>query len=401
VKGMLEKIKTMSEEIKEEIVELRHYFHRNPELSWKEKETTARIRSILEDLGYQNIKTGFGGTESGVTAELNPEKDGACIALRADIDALPIEEDNEVEYRSKNKGVMHACGHDAHAAMLIGVARILADIKDEIPGKVKMIFQPAEEAGINSGGQIMVKEGVLEGVDAIAGMHIWANVPSGKVGFRAGPIMASADIWEINVKGQGGHGSMPQNAVDPTIAAATLISTMQTVVSREIDPQETVVLSIGHIEAGNAPNVIPETAKLTGNVRTTNRETREIVPAKMERIMQGVCSALRCEGQLEFTNIYPVTVNDPDMTEVARAVAVEMYGSETAEEAPLMLGSEDFSYYEEKVPGTFFLLGCGNADKGTDNQHHSPRFNVDDDVLDKGMAIMAGIAWEYLSEGTA
>lgn len=392
---MLKKIRQLAENQASELTELRHYFHANPELSWQEIETTRKIAGILKDLGFSNIRTGFGGTESGVTAEIGTG--GPVVALRADIDALPLTEENDVPYRSTRDGVMHACGHDAHAAMLIGAARILSEIKDDLAGTVKLIFQPAEEHGLKSGAEAMIGNGVLEGVQAIAGLHIWSSVPSGKIGFRSGPIMASADIWEITVTGKGGHGSMPHQAIDPTITAATVITTMQTVVSREVDPQDTVVLSLGQIKSGTAPNIIPETATLTGNIRTTSPETRAAIPEKMNRIMNGICSAMRCEGILDFTNIYPVTVNDEELTGMAQQAAEEMWSKEVVEKAPLLMGSEDFSYYEEKVPGTFFLLGCGNEEKGTNNQHHSPKFNIDDDVLPSGSAMLAGFAWKYLS----
>ena len=395
---MLEVILNEAEKISGEIIELRREFHAFPELSWEEVKTTSKIREILEDLGYDNIKTGFGGTNSGVTAELNGDSPGPCVALRADIDALPLHEENDVPYRSRNEGVMHACGHDAHTAMLLGTARILAGIREHISGKVKLIFQPGEEAGFNSGAETMIREGALEGVDAIGGLHIWSNVPSGEVAFRKGAIMASADVWEVEIHGKGGHGSMPHKAVDPTIAAATIITTVQTVVSRELDPQDTVVVSLGQIEAGTAPNIIPERAVLKGSIRTTSPEVREALPEKIERIMKGICEALRCRGELVYTNIYPVTVNDPDITDTAVRMAEEMLGRECVKEANLVMGSEDFSYYEEKVPGTFFFLGCGNPEKGTEEQHHSPRFNVDEDVLYKGAALLAGFAWSYLND---
>lgn len=395
---MLGKIKELAQAQASDLTEFRHYLHSRPELSWQEVGTTRDIAAKLADLGIEYIKTGFGGTECGIVAEINPGKKGSTVALRADIDALPLSEENDLPYRSVREGVMHACGHDAHATMLLGAARILSAIKNELPGTVRFIFQPAEEHGVKSGAETMIKEGALEGVDAIAGLHIWSPFPSGKAGFRGGAIMASADIWEITVSGQGGHGSAPQNAVDPTVAAATVITTMQTVISREVDPQDTAVLSIGRISSGTAPNIIPESATMVGNIRTTNPETRSVIPEKMERIMNGICSAFRCSGTLKITNIYPVTVNDKALTELARRTAMEMLGEDWVIEAPLQMGSEDFSYYGEKVPGTFFLLGCGNKEKGTDNQHHSPRFNVDDDVLPTGAALLAGFAWKFLSD---
>jgi len=395
---MLNRIRTLAREQAQELTRFRHYLHSRPELSWQELETTRDIARELADLGLEDIKTGFGGTECGVTAEINHGKKGPTVALRADIDALPLSEENyDIPYRSTRKGVMHACGHDAHATMLLGAARLLSDIKDELPGTVRLIFQPAEEHGVKSGAKAMIDGGALDGVDAIAGLHVWSAFPSGEIGFRSGAIMASADIWEISVKGQGGHGSAPHTAIDPTVAAATVITTMQTVISRELDPQDTAVLSIGQISSGTAPNIIPESATMVGNIRTTSPETRSAIPEKMERIMNGVCSAMRCKGTLKITNIYPVTVNDAGLTELARKTAAEMIGKESVIEAPLQMGSEDFSYYGEKIPGTFFLLGCGNMEKGTDNQHHSPRFNVDDDVLPTGTALLAGFAWQFLS----
>lgn len=393
---MLEKIRQLAENQASELTELRHYFHANPELSWQEIETTRKITGILRDLGFSNIRTGFGGTESGVTAEIGTG--GPVVALRADIDALPLTEENDVPYRSTRDGVMHACGHDAHATMLIGTARILAEIREDLPGTVKLIFQPAEEHGLKSGAKTMMEEGVLEGVDAIAGMHIWAPVSSGTIGFRNGPVMTSADAWEIKVTGKGGHGSMPHKAIDPTIAAATVITTMQTVVSREVDPQDIVVLSIGKVNSGSAVNIIPETATLSGNVRTTSRETREAIPEKMERIMKGICSATRCQGELIFHNLFPVNVNDETLNQIAKEAGLEMYGEEAVMDAPLVMGSEDFAYYGEQIPSTFFFLGSGNEEKGTNNQHHSTKFNVDDDVLPSGSAMLAGFAWKYLSE---
>ncbi|MBN1333818.1 MAG: amidohydrolase [Synergistales bacterium] len=397
---MLARMLEEAEKQSGDIIELRRYFHSFPELSWEEVQTTSRIKEILEGMGFENIRTGFGGTECGLTAELTGKPEGPCVALRADIDALPLQEENDVPYRSRKDGVMHACGHDAHAAMLLGAARILAGMKDEIPGKVKLIFQPGEEAGFNSGAETMIREGALEGVDAVGGLHIWSNVPSGEVGFRKGAIMASADVWEVEIQGKGGHGSMPHKAVDPTIAAATIITTVQTVVSRELDPQETVVVSLGQIEAGTAPNIIPERAVLKGSIRTTSPAVREALPEKIERIMKGICEALRCRGNLVYTNIYPVTVNDPEITDMAVNMAEEMLGKECVKEADLVMGSEDFSYYEEQVPGTFFFLGSGNPEKGTEEQHHSPRFNVDEDVLYKGAALLAGFAWTYLDRSS-
>jgi amidohydrolase len=244
----------------------------------------------------------------------------------------------------------------------------------------------------------MIAGGALEGVSAIAGIHVWAQLPSGVFGTRSGPLMASADVWEMTVQGQGGHGAMPHNAIDPTVAVAHLITMLQTIVSREIDPLESVVFSIGKIDSGSAPNVIPDKAVMTGNIRTTSRETRAGMEARVRRIIDGVSSALRCTTTLNYTPIYPVTVNDEGMTELLRISAGQVVGEDNVVEVPIAMGSEDFSYYGEKVPAAFGLLGIGDPAKGTDRQHHSPHFNADDAVLSKGVALLAGFALGFLEK---
>ena len=378
--------------LSDKLTELRRKFHATPELPWQEKETSLFVEEYLRNLGLENIRRGFGGTECGVTAELRGAKPGPCVALRGDMDALPLEEENDLPYRSTRPGVMHACGHDAHTAILLGTAEILASMKDELSGTVRFLFQPAEEAGYNSGAPKMIEEGVLDGVAAVGGLHVWSLLPAGKLGCRVGPVMASADIWDLKIQGKGGHGAMPHKAVDPTVTAATVISTLQTVVSREMDPQETVVLSVGKMEAGTAVNIIPDTARVAGNVRTTSRDVRDRMEGIMKRVADGICAAMRCTAELTYTPIYPVTVNDPEVTAVMRSAAAETLGEENIEEVPVAMGSEDFSYYGEKVPAAYVFLGIADEAKGTDNQHHNPRFNVNDDVLPSGAALLAAFA---------
>jgi amidohydrolase len=393
----LENVASIASGLEGELTELRRSLHAHPELSWKEVETSKLIEAKLRALGFQNIRRGFKGTESGVVADLKGGKSGPCIALRADIDALPIREENNIPYVSKVDGVMHACGHDAHATILIGAATILSRMKADIAGTVRVIFQPAEEAGNDSGAPAMIKEGALEGVDAIAGLHVWSQLTAGMFGLRKGPAMASADVWEMVIQGQGGHGAMPHNAIDPTVALAHIISMMQTVVSREIDPLESAVVSVGKVEAGMAPNVIPDKAVITGNIRTTSRKTREGMEARIRRIIDGVSAALRCTTTLKYTPIYPVTINDPDMTVMMGDVAAKVFGKDKVVELPIAMGSEDFSYYGEKIPAVFGFLGMADPEKGSDRQHHSPHFNSNDAVLVHGAEMMAGMALEYLS----
>ncbi|MBP8675312.1 MAG: amidohydrolase [Acetomicrobium sp.] len=394
----LEEIVELAEELEEKVIKFRRDFHAHPELSWKEERTSKVIEQVLKELGFENVRRGFGGTESGVVGDIAGRKEVPLIALRADIDALPIEEEADVPWRSINKGVMHACGHDAHAAILLGVAHMLALLKDKLPCKVRLIFQPAEESGVRSGARQLIEEGALDGVEAIWGLHVWSSLPAGKIGYRSGPTMASADIWEVEIKGKGGHGSRPHEAIDPTIAAASIVLSLQTIISRELDPQETAVLSIGRLESGSAPNVIPEKALIQGNIRTTNSIVRDELPGSIERIAKGIGSALRCEVKTNFIPVYPVTVNDPDMVETLKKVASAMFGDQSLTEMPIVMGSEDFSFYQQKVPGVIFFLGMADSQKGTDAEHHNPTFKTNDGVLKKGVALLTALVMESKGE---
>ena len=392
----LELIRNLVKGVEDKIIDYRRDFHAHPELSWKEERTSKVIESTLSGLGFENIRRGFDNTGTGVTADITGKANGPVIAIRADIDALPVDEAVDEPWRSSCEGVMHACGHDAHAAILLGVAHVLAKIKDNIPGTVRLIFQPGEESGIHSGAKQLVSEGVLDGVDAICGLHVWATLEAGKVGFRKGPIMASADIWEIEVKGKGGHGSRPHEAVDPSIAAATLISTAQTIVSREVDPREAVVLSVGTIDCGTAPNIIPEKARLSGNLRTTSPVIRDEIPDRLKRIGEGIGAAMRCDVKVDFIPVYPVTVNNGELVDLFVEVAGDLLGKDALEEMSIEMGSEDFSFYQQKIPGVLFFLGMGDPVKGTDAQHHSPDFKTNEDVLADGTALLTALALSFL-----
>ena len=396
---LLKKIKDLAVSYGDEVVALRHHFHTYPEVAWEEVETTKKIVEILEKLGYTIVKKGFGGTECGVVADLKGGKPGGCVALRADIDALPLQEENDVPYASKKPCVMHACGHDAHAAMLLGTAMILAEIRDEIPGTVRLLFQPAEESGLKAGAKAMVEEGVLEGVDSIGGLHCWSLAPTGTVLYRSGPVMAAADGWYLTIKGKGGHGSAPENAIDPTITAANLVLNLQAIVGREVSAKETVVISTGVMKAGETVfNIIPDSVTMNGTVRSFNPAVQDTVEAAMRRVIAGLCAAGRCDFTLDYKRFIPATINDHEVTMTAKAVCEEILGAENVKESELVMGSEDYSYFEQKVPGTYFFLGTANPDKGTNTAHHHPKFNVDDDALPAGSAILAGFAWARLTK---
>jgi len=394
---MLKRFKELAEEYNDQVVALRRDFHSNPEVSWKEVETTKKVAAFLGKLGCEDIRTGFGGTECGVTAEIGGSYEGPCVALRADMDALPLEEENHVPYRSVRDGAMHACGHDAHTAMLLGVAMVLSGVKDQLKGRVRLIFQPAEEHGLKSGADHMINEGVLEGVDVIAGLHVWSPLESGKIAYRTGPVMASCDAWEAVIQGRGGHGSAPHMAIDPTIPAANIISSLQSVVGREIDPLDTAVISTGKIEAGSAFNIIPDRVNLLGTTRSFRPEVQDKVEKSIGRLISSISEAYQCRSEYRYTRYVPSTINDEKATLLIREIGEELLGQENAEESPLIMGSEDFSYFQRKVPGTFFFLGTGNPEKETDHPHHSPHFNVDEDVLVSGVTILSTFAWRWLA----
>jgi amidohydrolase len=396
--AIFEKIRVLSRDLHQKVVEHRRYFHSHPELSMEEFETSKTIASILEDLGYENVRVGTAGKPTGVVADLNSDKPGKCIALRADMDALPIQEETGLPYASQNDGVMHACGHDSHIAILLGVAELIMKTKDIFPWKVRLIFQPSEESGSTPGARAMVADGVLDGVDAITGLHVWMNVPSGKIGYRRGPLMASADKWEVRLQGKGGHGAVPQTAVDPTLAAGHLITMLQSIVSRETDPLESIVVSVGKMEAGNAFNIIPDSAYLLGTTRTFNPELRDELPGRMKRIAEHVAEATRCSAEFTYHNNLPPTVNDAEFTEKGAIAASRVLGEEKVVEIPPTMGAEDFSFYLEKIPGSYFFLGIGNESKGITAPHHHPRFQVDEDVLSDGVALISAVAANYLSE---
>lgn len=374
-----------------EIVEWRRSLHRIPELAHQEEKTSGLVADLLEGLGLR-VQEGVGGT--GVVGLLEGGRPGNVVALRAEMDGLPVAEQTGLSFASVHEGRMHACGHDGHMAMLLGAARVLAEAREEVPGKVKFLFQPAEEEGQEGGAAPLIEAGALENpqVDFVFGLHVWPNLDAGRIGYRKGPLLAATDTFYLTVRGKGGHGAKPHEAVDPVVAAAHLIVALQAVAAREVDPLDPFVLTVGKLEAGTVHNVIPSEARLEGTLRTMDPETRGTLRERLERIAEGVTSAYRASFDLRLEEGYPVTVNDPATTEQAAEVLREVFPPDAVVEVPPTMGGEDFSRYLEVVPGSFFFLGTANEAKGLTASIHSPHFQVDEDVLPLGAAALSRLA---------
>ena len=374
----------------ERIVALRRDIHREPELGFDTEKTAEKVLAALEGLPL-DIETGI--AQNGIVATLSGEGDGPTVALRADMDALPIQEETDLAFASEVEGKMHACGHDGHTSMLVGAAHALSGMKDRINGTVKFVFQPAEEGG--GGGKVMVDEGVADDVSYIYALHLWPGLPFGKVATKAGPIMAAADAFDLEVRATGGHGAMPHLGVDAVVIAAQVVTTLQTIVSREVDPVEPAVLTVGEIGAGTAFNIIPDKARIGGTVRTLNADLRERIPRRMEELARGVAKGMRGDAHLDYTFSYPVTINDEGAARRTLSVAEDLFGGESVLELPSpSMGAEDFAYFLEKVPGAFIWLGVGEDVSGL----HTSRLDFDEEVLPRGSALLAALALESLSQ---
>jgi hippurate hydrolase len=372
----------------EDIVTLRREIHKEPELGFDTIKTAEKVLAALDGLPLE-IQSSV--AENGIVATLKGEGDGPTIALRADMDALPIHEETDLPFASGTDGKMHACGHDGHTSMLVGAAKALSGMRDRLNGTVKFVFQPAEEGG--GGGRVMVEEGVVDDVDSIFALHLWPGLPFGVAATKGGAIMAAADAFEMTVRGSGGHGAMPHLAADAIVIAAQVVTALQTIVSREVNPVEPAVLTVGEIGAGSAFNIIPETAHLGGTVRTLDADLRNRMPERIEELAKGVAKGMRGYAELDYKFSYPVTINDAGAAKLALGVAGELFGEESAEELvhPSM-GGEDFSFFLEKVPGAFVWLGVGDV-----SGLHTPQFAFDEEILPRGAALLTALALESLS----
>jgi amidohydrolase len=380
------------EPVLEQVVAWRRHLHRHPELSFHEHETADFVARTLE---------GFGAglevqrpVEHGVVARLHTGRPGPVIALRADIDALPIEEQSGVEFASESPGVMHACGHDGHTAMLLGAARALSDARDALPGgELRFVFQPAEELA-PGGARDLVGAGVMDDVDLIYGCHLWTPLEYGKVAAMPGPFMAAADFFTLAITGRGGHGGLPHLADDVVAIGAQVVTNLQHVVSRRIDPLERAVLSVGAFRAGGAPNVLPDRADLAGTVRSFDPGVRERMPQLIEEIVRGVTSAHGAEYELDYTFGYKPVVNDANATALVRAAI----GDETRADLAPIMGGDDFSAYLEHAPGCYAFIGAGDEESGATFPHHHPRFRIDERALATGVRLHVDVALRALKE---
>jgi amidohydrolase len=381
----MDQIRKRIEELKGELIHLRRDFHRYPELGFKEYRTAETIENYLKKLGIHTHRV----TQTGVVALLEGAKPGPVLMLRADMDALPIAEENEFEYKSQNAGVMHACGHDAHMAMLLVAAKILSENKHDIAGTIKFVFQPNEEV---AGAIHMIEDGVLENpaVDAVMGMHIWTPVASGKIAVTPGPVMGGLDVFKVAIHGKGGHTGVPEDAVDPVITAANVIQTVQVIQTREISNLKSTIIMFGKIAGGTKSNIIPENVQLEGSIRFLypgGPDSEEQPTERFIRIVEQVCKTHRCTCEIDIVHENIPLINNDEMVRIAKETAKEVFVDEKNIIDNQTIASEDFSEFSARVPGVFMFLGTGNEKKGTHISHHNPSFKIDEDTLPDGVAM--------------
>ncbi len=396
---ILNRVEQLTKQVTPAVIEIRRDLHAHPELSNREERTARVVAERLREIGVDEIKTGV--AHHGVVALIRGRKPGPTVALRADMDALPIQEETGLPFASQNEGVMHACGHDCHTAMLLGAAEVLAGMRDVMPGTVKLVFQPAEEgtpAGEQGGAKLMIEEGALEDPDvsAIFGMHVNTELEVGKISYRAGVLLASVDRFQVTIRGEHSHAAMPWLGVDPIVASAHVVTAVQSIASRKVDARDPVVVSFGIIRAGRAWNIIPGEVSLEGTIRTHSTDARQKAVAEFGRIVRGTADALGASAEIQFEDYGPCTRNDPDL--VARTIASleRTVGEENVAEAQAVMGGEDFAHYAEHVPGCFIFLGVRNEAIGAVHPVHTPLLLIDEAALPVGVRAHSLMALDYL-----
>ena len=380
------------EDVLEEVVGWRRHLHHNPEVSYHEEETSRFVYETLQSFGGLELSR---PTKTSVMARLVGESPGRTLAIRADMDALPIKEENDFEFASRNPGAMHACGHDGHTAMLLGTAKILSGMRDRIRGELRFLFQHAEELSTGAAEE-MVEAGVMDGVDVVIGTHLWSQLEVGRIGVTYGPMMAAPDIFEITIKGKGGHAAMPHQVVDSIAVGAQVVTNLQHVVSRQTDPVDDVVVSVSKFSGGSTHNVIPGTVEMVGTIRTLDPEVRKSVPELMERTIKGVTEAHGAGYEFRYKPGYRPVINDQEITRVIEETVKDVFGEDTLEIMRPNMGGEDFSAYQQRAPGAFFYVGAGNEAKGIVHPHHHPRFTIDEDALGYGVKTFVNAAFRLL-----
>jgi amidohydrolase len=373
--------------LERDLIGLRRDLHQHPELSWAETRTPQRVGEYLQGTGLKLRNVGRTGL---LASHAGPA--GRTVLLRADMDALPLQEQSTAPYASQVPNVMHACGHDGHVAIAATAARLVAGRR--LPGSTHFVFQPAEEG--EGGAQAVIADGVLEGVDVVLGLHLWNELPVGTIGVKEGPLMAAVDRLKIVVHGRGGHGGKPHRSADPVVAAAHVVMALQTVVAREVSPQQAAVVTIGAIHGGQAFNVIPDEVALTGTIRTFDPALRRSMPERITRIAQGVAAGLQCRAEVEVRTGNPPVINHASAAELARRAAARVVGEEKVVVPEPTMGGEDMALYFENVPGCFVFVGSANAERGLDQPHHSPRFDIDEGCLAIGCEFLLQAAEEAL-----
>ena len=381
-----------AEALRDELIDRRRDFHRHPELAFQEHRTAGIVADELNSLGLE-VQTGVGKT--GVIGILEGANDGPTILYRADMDALPIQEENEAEYVSRAAGKMHACGHDGHTAIALGIAKLLNKHREQMGGRVKFVFQPAEEVG--SGASSMIDDGALESPapDRTLGIHLWNDLEVGTVSVVDGPTMSGAGVFEITVTGKGGHGAMPHQTADPIVCSAQIIVALQSIVSRNIDPLDTVVLTIGELHGGSARNIIPQTVSFSGSFRLFREETRDTIKSRIHDIATGVAKGMGCRADINFGFGIGAVVNDIEVADHARSVFSNLGDAVDVVQQPWM-ASEDVGLFMQRNPGAYLLVGSANRERELDFPHHHPRFDIDEDVLPLGVGMMSAVIADYL-----
>lgn len=372
------------------LIEMRRCFHAHPEVSGEEYETSKRIKAELDKFGIAWRPCGL---ETGILATIQGGKPGKTILLRGDMDALTVQEETELPYASEVSGVMHACGHDCHISTLLTAARVLNDVKADLCGTVRLAFQPAEETA--QGAKSMIENGALDGVDGCFGIHVWSNVPAGQVALAPGPRMAAADQFSIDIKGKGGHASAPHQCVDAAVVASAMVTNLQSIVSREVDPGDPAVLTVGRIEAGTRWNVVAEYGRLEGTTRYFSRDLYQRFPEMMERVVTQTAQTFRAEAKLNYDRIVPPAINDDQMTEVAIGAARKAISADAVIAIDRITGGEDFAYFMEKVPGAIALMGVGNEACGAVWPQHSGKYRVDESALINSVLLYAQVAADF------